>query len=375
MKKPQKVDLKNINFLKGGLNMKKILYLSNIEVPYRTAFFNELSKHCELTVLYERESSSNRDNTWTKSVKRNYNVKYLGGINIGNENAFSLKILKYVFSKYDSIVIGCYNSPVAMFAILFMKLMRKPYILNLDGEPFLKGKGFKNKIKHFFLKGARKYLTAGEKSAQSIESVSKNRPVIPYYFSSLSQEELNQNSKDISERNKNVLVIGQYFDYKGMDIALKAALQTPEIQYKFVGMGKRTELFLNEHHCEDAENIEFIPFLQKADLCNEYRDCAMLVLPSRQECWGLVINEAASFGTPIVSTKGSGAAVEFLQDDFPQYLAEPNNADDLCRCIQLLFTNENTADYSEFLIKKSALYSIENSVKAHLNAFEIEIEE
>ena len=42
--------------------MKRILYLTNIQVPYRVRFFNELSKKCDLTVLYERSQSGNRNN-------------------------------------------------------------------------------------------------------------------------------------------------------------------------------------------------------------------------------------------------------------------------------------------------------------------------
>lgn len=351
--------------------MKKVLYLSNIEVPYRVSFFNELAKYCDLTVVYERESSANRDKTWTQSIEKNYCVKYLNGIKIGNENAFSLKVLKHIFSKYDSIIVGCYNSPVYMFAILVMKLFRISYFLNVDGEVFLSGKGFKTKIKKFFLKGAQKYLSAGEKSAESLKCIAKNKPVIPYYFSSLTDKELEQNAKSAPERNKTVLVVGQYFDYKGMDIALQAALKNPDIHYKFVGMGKRTELFLQQQPVNQAKNIEFIPFLQKAELEKEYQSCGIMVLPSRQECWGLVINEAASYGTPIVSTWGSGAAVEFLSENYPQYLAKPNDAEDLYRCIKLLIDANNTNQYSDFLFYKSQFYSIEKSVKVHLSACEI----
>jgi len=60
-------------------------------------------------------------------------------------------------------------------------------------------------------------------------------------------------------------------------------------------------------------NLMSLP--EDKELEEEYKTCAMLVLPTRQECWGLVINEAASFGMPIVSTWGSGAAVEFLSKD------------------------------------------------------------
>ena len=148
--------------------MKKVLYISNIEVPYRTEFFNQLSKSVDLTVLYERKKSANRDEKWTSSIKANYKIEYLEGIKVKNEYSFDLKILKYVFSNnYDKIIIGCYNSPSQILAILLMRLFRKKYILNLDGEYFLDGKSFKQKIKRFLIKGAQDYLIAGEKSGDA----------------------------------------------------------------------------------------------------------------------------------------------------------------------------------------------------------------
>ena len=71
---------------------RKVLYLTNIEVPYRVHFFNKLSENCDLTVLYERRKSKNRDKAWTKSEKGFYKTEYLDGICIGNESSFSLKI-------------------------------------------------------------------------------------------------------------------------------------------------------------------------------------------------------------------------------------------------------------------------------------------
>ena len=351
--------------------MEKVLYITNIEVPYRVRFFNELSKYCDLTVLYERETSSNRNGTWAKSEGKKYRIKYLRGFKLGNEGSFSLGILKEIFGGSDTIVVGCYNSPVQMLAILAMRLMRIPYILNLDGEIFLGEQGWKNRMKRFFLNGAEKYLVAGEKSAESVREIAGQKEVIPYYFSSLSAEEVEKNSLKANqeERNDIILVIGQYFDYKGMDVALEAARMDQSLQYRFVGMGSRTELFAQKYEIPD--NVELIPFLQKEDLEREYRNCAKLVLPSRQECWGLVINEAASFGMPIVSTWGSGAAVEFLADNYPQYLAPPGDARRLVECIHKMIGSDEEAKYSSYLLGKSKRYSIEQSVKAYVNALEI----
>lgn len=355
--------------------MKKVLYLTNIEAPYRVRFFNELAKHCELTVLFECRRSRTREASWEGSEKSSYRSVYLDGIKVKNENSFSIGILKHILGAYDVIVVGCYNSPVQAFAMIAMRMLKIPYYLNLDGEPFLKGSGIKKKLKRFFIAGARKYLVAGEESAHSLQEVVPGKEVIPYYFSSLDLHELKANAECAmkSERGDRVLVVGQYLDVKGLDVALRAAEKDPCREYLFVGMGKRTELFVEKYHPEKLRNVRIIPFLQKKELDAQYRSCAVLVLPSRQECWGLVVNEAASFGTPIVSTWGSGAAVEFLSDEYPQYLAVPGDEKDLYRAIQQLINTEDLKAYSMYLINKSEKYTIENSVQAHLSAFGIEI--
>lgn len=345
--------------------MKKVLYISNIEVPYRVRFLNELAKECDLTVLYERKRSANRDKNWAKSTEGLYRTKYLRGIKTGRENSFSFGILKEVFSKYDCIIVGCYNSPVQMMAVLAMRLFRKPFFINLDGEQFLKTTGVKSKVKLFFLRGADKYLVAGNTAAENVKQILGEKQVVSYNFSSLSMDEVQAHIHAEENRsNDTALVVGQYFDYKGMDVALKAAEMDPSHHYKFVGMGVRTDLFEKDFQIPD--NVEIIPFLQKEELEREYRTCSMLVLPSRRECWGLVVNEAASFGTPIVSTWGSGAAVEFLADEYPQYLAKPADAEDLLRCINLCRNSDRQAEYSQFLRSKSQNYHIEQNVQAHI---------
>lgn len=348
--------------------MKKVLYLTNIEVPYRVVFFNDLAKHCDLTVVYERSRSTNRDEKWSNSVDRKYNIQYLDGIKIGNEFSFSTRIINILSKKWDCVIVGCYNSPIQIIAMAIMKLKRIPFAINLDGEPFL-SKNWKTKIKTSILKSASAYLVAGEKATESLKNIiHKDIEVYPYYFSSLKKSELENNASSSESRNNTVLVIGQYFDYKGMDIALKAAKLDNSIHYKFIGMGKRTDLFIQEQG-PIPENVEIIPFLDKSALEQEYKKCALMVLPTRQECWGLVVNEAASFGTPIVSTWGSGAAMEFLSEKYSQYLAIPNNTESLLNCIKECL-NASNKSYSDYLRKKSCNYSIENSVKVHLDLIE-----
>lgn len=346
--------------------MKKVLYITNIPVPYRVKFFNALARSCDLTVLFERRRGENRDAAWTGSEPIRFRAKFLRGIPLGAENGMSFGIFREVCAGYDAVIFGCCNSPVQLMAMLFLRLTRRPYLLSTDGEMFLEKTGLKGKLKRFFLSGADGYLAAGERSAESLKVISGGKSVIPYYFSALSEEEARANAAVKLPRGETIAVVGRYYPYKGLDVALEAAKLAPDLHFRFVGMGERTACLCREQ--EIPENVEIIPFLQKEEMQHLYASCRMLVLPSRQECWGLVIGEAASFGTPIVSTWGSGAAAEYLGREYPQYLAKPGDARSLLDCIRRLTREEDLARYRSFLLQTASQYTIEESVRAHLRA-------
>lgn len=259
-----------------------------------------------------------------------------------------------------------------MLAILFMKLFKKQYFLNVDGECFIEGKSLESKIKRFFLRGAYAYLVAGETTATNVKKYTKCNKIYTYYFSSLSKLEIEKNNKNINKNNNDcILIVGQYINCKGLDIMLRVANKTPNLKYRFIGMGDKSKIFEKEaKKININNNIEIIPFLDKKNLYEEYQNCRIFVVPSRKECWGLVINEAASFGTPIVSTTGSGAAMELIEDKYPQFIAKAGDIEDLYRKIKELINYKDIDKYKKYLVDKSKKYNIETMVKKHIEAFE-----
>ncbi len=352
----------------------KVLYLSNIEVPYRTKFFNLLGEECDLTVLYERKQSSNRNKEWVKSEKSSYHKEYLGGINLGNERSFSLGVLRYVFADYDKIIVGCFNDPVQMLAIIAMRIARRKYYVNVDGKMFDSGSNLKRRLRKFFVKGAQGYFCAGEKVSSYLKDfIETDKPIYPYLLSSMDKSEVDGiKLPDFSERNNRILVVGQYEDYKGLDIAVNLAKDFQDISFTFVGMGRKQEEFDGLLRENGVINAESIAFLRKNDLYELYKTYGLLVLPSRQECWGLVINECAGFGMPIVSTFGSGAAEEFLSPKYENYLAIPGSIESLHECLERFLNApfDEKEEYGKWLFEKSKKYYIEENVESFIQGLE-----
>jgi glycosyltransferase involved in cell wall biosynthesis len=68
-----------------------------------------------------------------------------------------------------------------------------------------------------------------------------------------------------------------------------------------------------------ADDIRFVGFKNQSELPALYQASDVFVLPSKDEPWGLVINEAMSAGCAIVSAKEVGAAIDLVEDGVNGY--------------------------------------------------------
>lgn len=305
----------------------RILYLTNYHNPYRDEFFEQLGRRCDLTVLFEQRGDAARDASWFEGVEaRSYQEVYLPK---GECGPVSPTMLKTVERGWSLVVVDCYNITRQMATIVRMRRRRAPYVVNSGGMVFETDGTLKRAARGHVLRGDDAYLCAGEACVRSLRRiVGRGALVAPYPFSSLTEVCARELARADAVRDPRLaLVAGQYEDYKGLDVMLDAIPTLSDgLRFHFVGMGK------------------------KAD---EFR--------------ALVANEAAACGCPVVSTWGSGAAVEFISRDYLQFLVEPGSAASLA-----LTAGEFTSrpegekrEYSAFLRRKAAEYTIEATMDAH----------
>jgi glycosyltransferase involved in cell wall biosynthesis len=74
-------------------------------------------------------------------------------------------------------------------------------------------------------------------------------------------------------------------------------------------------------------------FLQPEQLVEKMLDAAVFVLPSLFEPWGVVVNEAASAGMPMIVSEAVGSHVHLVQSGFNGYVVDPGSVDSLAHAM------------------------------------------
>jgi glycosyltransferase involved in cell wall biosynthesis len=358
------------------LKKLKILFLVNIPSPYRVDFFNELGKLSNLTVLYERKLSKTRSLDWHKYNHDNYRAIFLPGIAVKANTALSLKVMKYLNNyDYDLIIVGGYATPTGVLSILYMRLKKIKFVLSVDGG-FINynEKWYKRKLKKFLISKAYAWLSTGKLTNVYLEYYGANieRTYI-YPFTTIYRDEMLKKVTNFDEKNAikmekglksnlMILSIGQFIYRKGFDILLKTFARVKSNCHLYIIGGKPTDEYLKIIKDYNIENITFIDFLSKEEIAKYYKAADLFVLLTREDIWGLVINEAISYGLPIISSNKSIAAMELIDNGINGYIVDLDNEQLIANKIDEILLDSNLRfNMSLNSLNKAKMYTIENS--------------
>lgn len=360
----------------------RVLFLTNIPSPYRVDFFNELGKYCDLTVLYERMNASDRNINWKASECKNFEEIYLKGINFGKESALCISVLKYLKKDiYDIIVVGGYSTPTGMIAIEYLRHKGIPFIMNVDGGFIKNDNKLKFTIKQHFIKSANYWLSTSDCSTEYLMyyGASPNN-IFKYNFTSLKKEDMlnspiSEEEKSLLKKELNIkqdkviISIGQFIKRKGFDTLIKSCKYIDKSIGVYIIGGEETSEYTNLVKDLNLENIYFRGFCVKDELKKFYKIADIFVFPTREDIWGLVINEAMAFGLPIITTDKCVAGLELVKESNGR-IVPIDSEEELGKSIMSIIENDevikNMSSESLDIIKD---YTIENMARRHIDVF------
>lgn len=361
----------------------KVLFHANIPSPYRNEFFELLSQKCDLTVVYERKAASDREKDWYTSDKIQYKAHFLNGIRYSNDASFAPGIIRFLRKrKYDIIVISGYSSLTQILAINMLKLRKIPYILNVDGGIIKAESGFKQRFKTWLIAGANYYLSTGKNCDDFLVHYGAPATLLKRYpFTSIRKEDILVEPLTKQEKlvykdklgcscNTMILSVGQPIHRKGFDILIKAVadMRSDDIGVYIIG-GKPNEEcgeLIRELH---PKNLFFVPFMRKEELADYYKAADLFVFPTREDIWGLVINEAMAYGLPVITTDKCNAGLELVDDGENGYLVPAEDYRSLADAIKVTAPEDVRQRFAMRSLEKIRQYSLENMADEHIRIF------
>lgn len=362
--------------------MKKVLFITNLPTPYRIDFYRELGKLCDLTVVIEARRSNDLHFNWNDDNIQTFKLHYLNEGNL-NEKKINWSILKYLSkSKFDVIVMSCYHTYTGMLSLAYMKAKHIPYVFETDGGMIAEAESSLKRIyKTTLIKGAKAYFSPSEGSDKYLAYYGANKDIIHRYpFSSLSDADILQHplysDEKLSIRKrlgvkeaKMILAVGQFIHRKGFDVLMEAAKDMDRNTGIYIVGGKPTEEYLEMQRKYDLSQVHFEGFKTKDELAEYFKAADLFVLPTREDIWGLVINEAMAYGLPVVTTNKCVSGMELISDK--DCLVDIDNPQQLKNIMETLMADDERRErLAVENLTKIKGYTVEKMAEAHIKVFE-----
>lgn len=365
--------------------MKKVLFITNIPAPYRIDFFQKLGEKVDLTVLFEAKSASRYGISFNYNFDKITNFKAIflrdGSI---REKQIDFSIFKYLVSdEFDIIVATQYAYLTEMAALIYLKMRKIDYYLETDGGFIKEENFFKRRLKRYLISGAKGYFSPGSYADKYLAYYgAPAHAIVRYPFSSLSDQDI-QEAKRLLPQKQNlrtnlgitekvaILYVGQFIHRKGIDNLLTAfsRLAGSSVGLYLVG-GVLSDEMLSLVPRKVRGRIHSVQFADKELLRYYYAACDIFCLPTREDIWGLVINEAMSFGLPIVTTTRCGAGLELVEQDVNGYLYAPEDVSMLEAFLKRLIANRCLRNKMSFQnIERISSQTIEQMANVHARIF------
>lgn len=315
--------------------MSKVVLITNIPAPYRVDLFYYMQTHIkehEFYVIYTSETEDNRQ--WTVDKNKIVNSHILRSKILKVKSTTDVRyihipenIRKQLDRVMPDVVIAWEYNFAAIQSLLWCKIKSRKFVHLTDGTLYSERNiGFAQKI-------ARKIITSMSNACIASSSKAKekllkwNVPSEKIFISFLTENISQYKNLPRIPVPGRILYVGSMVKRKGLDLLIKALpFINEDISLHIVGNGTQKERNYLQELAEGKKVtscITWCGFKEGEDLIKEYSEASVFVLPTREDCFGLVLLEAMCAKMPIVTSKFADGAYDIVQDGVNGYIVNP----------------------------------------------------
>ncbi len=328
--------------------MKKAVFITNIPSPYRVDFFVYLQKHFpqyEFHVIFSGAGMENRK--WSVELDELEHAVFLKSRTIIIRKRFDDRYIflpagveKALQEIAPDMVFAMEYNPTILRAVHWCRKHRIPFVSWTDGT--LNSEKNIGKVQRlsrsYIIKRAAAFVASSTASKET--QVAYGADPAKCFLSYLTVDIDKYLAKKESYETKQMIYVGSLIQRKGLDLLMDALADTREdIRLVIVGEGQEKQAL--EQQIESlgiTDRVEFKGFVEGEALRELYRSSDVFVLPTREDCFGLVILEAMCASLPVISSKYADGARDLIVEGENGYIVDPEDTEGFAAAIERIFT-------------------------------------
>jgi glycosyltransferase involved in cell wall biosynthesis len=315
---------------------------------------------------------------WDKNLLEGYNSKILNKNQAAHYSYFKpfcfslIKIL--IKDKPDIIVIHGWGQINLISGLILSKILKSKIILRSENIVQEKMNFFKKIICYFYYKFILFfpdiYLSIGKENAKFYKKYGWNKKIYTSYYTVdiknikvlSNDEKTNKNIKKSIDKDKRFkfFFLGKLIDRKNPMVILNSIklLNKNYNNYSFYIIGDGELKIEMENYCKknDIKNIYFIGFLNTKEFPSIVKRLDCFIFSSKNENWGLVLNEIMALGKPSICSDAITAAKDLIINGKNGYIFKSNDHFDLRDKMALFLNGEvnfkNLQENTSIIINK-----------------------
>lgn len=361
--------------------MKHVVILTNIPAPYRVDFFDYLKKNYEnyrFTIVYSSKNEDNR--SWSIEEEKLKDAVFLESRTIAIRKRFDTTYLhlpkgvKAVLKNLQpDVVVGSEYNPTVLRALHFCRKNRIPFVSWTDGTLFSeRNRNFIQKyLRTYVVARANAYIGSSTRSKEAQIFYGADEKKCHISFLAVDVEQYLQ--KPQGKGSGKILCVGSLIERKGIDLLLRA-LSHVESSYELYLAGDGNEKqtlkdLAKELKIEDR--IHFLGQLSKEELLKHYGDSDLFVLPTREDCFALVLLEAMCAGLPIVCSKYADGAYDLIEDGKNGLMIDPYEEQSFAGAMERILRDEKLRkEMGNCSLQMTEKFRFSNISKGYMEAIE-----
>lgn len=329
----------------------RVKFLTNLPAPYRFPIWNRMAEKLDLTVFFVLGENNWRN--WPPPIAVKWDFWFL------SFKCFRIKEYEFIPRFYgasqilkctDLVIIGSWDAPIYISTLIQARLRRIPVVMiyesHEDSQRFRRG--VISGIRSWCYRKADLVVTFGGMSKNAIEQMGVLPQRTLNLFNAVPMEQYREVAKQ-REIDWNIghkyLFVGQLIERKNIESLLHAfdKIHLESDTLTIVGEGNRRKHLENIALKMGLSNcVNFVGHKSSEELTQLYATHQTLVLPSINEVWGLVVNEALATGMHAVISSKCGVA-NFVKNMKGCFISEPHE-DDLASAME-----RSRLDWSGFI--------------------------